>query len=87
MRATITIVTIAAVCPPMINAQAKPVDEQVAEAVTALPEQMRAGASVLGYAGGDGGRKLTMIHKGESACKVVTIPLGAPLTRAVVSVD
>jgi hypothetical protein len=36
-----------------ITAQQKPVEEQIAEAVSALPEPMREGATVLAFVGGD----------------------------------
>ncbi len=49
-------------CTATTMAQSKPAAQQIAEAVTALPEPMQAGASVLGYEGG----KLTMIRQGTN---------------------
>jgi hypothetical protein len=45
------------------TAQVKPVDQQITEAVSALPETVRAGAKVLGYRG-DGG--LRTIREGQT---------------------
>lgn len=40
-------------CQPAANAQEKPADQQIAEAVLAAPAEFRDGAAVLGYSGGD----------------------------------
>ena len=46
-----TLVLIA--CQPNASAQEKPAEQQIAEAVMALPEPLRAGAAVKGYQDGD----------------------------------
>ncbi len=63
MRTIIPILTLAALSAQTIAAQTPAAEVQIQQAVTALPEPMRAGASVLGYDGG----ALTWLRRGTNS--------------------